>query len=67
MSTRKHSRTTENIRLKTIKGVNLNDHMCICGNVYKYMSGLCKHKNRCTYFETVHNYDLEYDNDSGLY
>jgi hypothetical protein len=67
LSTRKHSRTTENIRLKTIKGVDLNDHMCICGNVYKYMSGLCKHKNRCTYVEPAPNSDLDNDNDSGSY
>jgi len=27
-------------------------YKCICGNEYKYMSGLCKHKKLCTYKET---------------
>jgi hypothetical protein len=59
--TRKHFRITEDNRLKTSKGVDLNDHMCRCGNVYKYMSGLCKHKKRCVYKEPEEPEESDFD------
>jgi len=53
ITTRKHLRITEDNHRKHLKGVDINDYMCICGNVYKYMSGLCKHKNKCTFVEST--------------
>ena len=38
--------------LKTKKHNNINKKFkCECGKVYKYRSGLSKHKNNCTYYK----------------
>lgn len=40
--------------LKTKKHINSNKIFnCQCGKVYKYPSGLSKHKNRCKYYKTL--------------
>ena len=39
-----------NKHLKTKKHINSNKiFICECGKVYKYNSGLSKHKNKCKY------------------
>jgi len=46
--TAKHKKITLS-PLKIPKG-----HMCNCGKIYKYLSGLSRHKKQCNYFEKNH-------------
>jgi hypothetical protein len=45
--TQKHKRLTNANDLSQFSPKNPQLHNCICGNVYKHMSSLCKHKKRC--------------------
>lgn len=47
ISTAKHKRITmDNEKMPKNAG---KEFVCACGNSYKYSSGLCKHKRRCTF------------------
>ena len=50
--------------LKTKKHINSNKIFnCQCGKVYKYPSGLSKHKNRCKYYKTLDSLKILEKND----
>ena len=46
LSTAKHKRITMD---NDLTPKNATPYMCLCGNKYKYSSGLSKHKKRCVY------------------
>jgi len=46
-STQKHKRLTNANELSKFSPKNPQIYKCICGNVYKHMSSLCKHKKTC--------------------
>ena len=54
--TQKHQKLINTNDLSQISPKNPILYNCICGNVYKHMSSLCKHKNKC---ETT-NHNTEY-------
>jgi hypothetical protein len=45
--TSKHTRITKDNKLDNEKVPNF--YNCICGNKYNYLSGLCKHKKKCSF------------------
>ena len=46
-STQKHKRLTNANDLSHLSQKNAHTYNCICGNIYKHMSSLCKHKKTC--------------------
>ena len=46
-STHKHKRLTNANDLSSFSPKNPQSYNCICGNIYKHMSSLCKHKKKC--------------------
>jgi len=59
LSTAKHKRITMD---NDFVPKNATSYMCLCGNKYKYSSGLSKHKKKCTYIPE----DTEFVNDTKL-
>ena len=47
--TQKHKKLTNANDLSQISSKNPEIFNCVCGNVYKHMSSLCKHKKTCTF------------------
>ena len=63
---KRHLKTRKHMDNKWITMDNKKDEnepetmfTCECGKSYKYKSGLCKHKKKCTY---IHEEDQQYDN-----
>ena len=54
--TRKH-KNTEMVTKKCQK--NALPFMCSCGNTYRYKSGLCRHKQKCTHLEEMSDINSE--------
>ena len=54
--TRKH-KNTEMVTKKCQK--NALPFMCSCGNTYRYKSGLCRHKQKCTHLEELSDINSE--------
>ena len=47
LKTKKHSKKPQDIKKKP-QTINKKKFMCLCGKMYKYQSGLSKHKLKCT-------------------
>lgn len=56
-STQKHKRLTNTNDLSQFSPKNPQIYKCICGNVYKHMSSLCKHKKTCNSTNDDDNYN----------
>jgi|LakMenEpi03Aug12_release.lakeMendotaPanAssembly.Ray.scaffolds.fasta_scaffold522197_1 hypothetical protein len=62
--TQKHKRLTNTNILSPISPINPKLYNCVCGNVYKHMSSLCKHKKTCCC--KINTTDKE-DDDENMY
>ena len=75
LSTRKHKRITMDKKKcqKMPKNAEKLSYVCPCGKSYKYQSGLCKHRNTCTFItenvedtyiqDTSNNIDISNNHD----
>tara|TARA_R110002074_G_scaffold313728_1_gene484261 strand:- start:1926 stop:2837 length:912 start_codon:yes stop_codon:yes gene_type:complete len=62
LGTNKHQNTIDNLdnKLDNKKLQNVvSEYKCKCGKKYNYLSGLCKHKNKCDYNKNVNNKNEE--------
>ena len=58
--TSKHTRITKDNKMDNKKVPNI--YSCICGNKYNYLSGLCKHKKKCSFLNNNQEEKEEYVN-----
>ena len=58
LSTDKHHRLTMANKKSPEVAENLQDHKCICGNNYKHLSSLCKHKKTCKHIASETNTEI---------
>ena len=58
LMTRKHKRIILD-KKKCQKNADTMTYNCICGKVYKYHSGLCKHRKSCEIYTQYHEYHEE--------
>jgi hypothetical protein len=58
INTKKHSQSDNDNKMITNDNAKMPknaEYICKCGNMYKYMSGLSRHKKRCSFIDNLDN------------